>query len=513
MSRRTAPAGIEYRFTRASAPTVDDEGKLTGLAAPFGTWTMIGEAPWGFRERIAPGAFKKALNDGDTVLLDNHDPSRPIARKSAGTLELRETARGLEYVATPANTTYARDLVENVRAKNIKGNSFGFRAVADRWAVGDDGVDERELLEVKLPEVSPCTFPAYETTEIGVRDACDAAREAALARRGISPAELRGAGDDAITSRFHYLMWLREKYSSDDKKAMLKKGHAFKNANGDASYPIEDEEDLGKAIKAVGRGGADHDAIRKYVIGRAKALGLSANIPGTWNSDGSLKETNSARPGEQRMPTAPYKAHAGEDASCPQCGSANDTDSYFCDQCGAKITGTPGDSGADEDESQQCQSCLSQVSTDAKFCDQCGTGVAGVTPYRKPGGEYSWDRSARAAAHGAFTGKHKHAHPAFGSQGGDDAHAHEHSHDGDAKHDHHSGDNVASEENSEPVTSTREHDDSDLARRMRAGLLAARMRRERSDAELATTSDVGGTGHAGDDGDRAGHSAEAGQHL
>lgn len=38
--------------------------------------------------------------------------------------------------------------------------------------------------------------------------------------------------------------------------------------------------------------------------------------------------------------------------------------------------------------------------------------------------------------HGPMTGTHTHAHPAFGTQGGDQAHEHEHSHSGDAEHRH-----------------------------------------------------------------------------
>lgn len=41
--------------------------------------------------------------------------------------------------------------------------------------------------------------------------------------------------------------------------------------------------------------------------------------------------------------------------------------------------------------------------------------------------------------HDAMTGSHSHAHPAFGSQGGDENHSHEHSHSNDADH-HHSHD-------------------------------------------------------------------------
>lgn len=90
-----------------------------------------------------------------------------------------------------------------------------------------------------------------------------------------------------------YLDEVRAKYSDDDLKDMLAKGHAMKNANGDASYPVEDEDDLEKAIKAVGRGSADHDSIRKHIIQRAHALGLAGKLPDNWNTDGSLKDEKS----------------------------------------------------------------------------------------------------------------------------------------------------------------------------------------------------------------------------
>ena len=79
---------------------------------------------------------------------------------------------------------------------------------------------------------------------------------------------------------------LNEKYSTDDRKRMSKSGQAMP----DGSYPIADAEDLDNAIHAVGRGGADHDAIRRHIIQRAKALGLSERIPDNWNSDGSIQD-------------------------------------------------------------------------------------------------------------------------------------------------------------------------------------------------------------------------------
>lgn len=76
------------------------------------------------------------------------------------------------------------------------------------------------------------------------------------------------------------------KYKQEDRDRMAKSGEAM----ADGSYPIADEEDLSNAIHAVGRGGADHDSIRKHIIKRAKALGKSDAIPDNWNADGSLED-------------------------------------------------------------------------------------------------------------------------------------------------------------------------------------------------------------------------------
>ena len=103
-----------------------------------------------------------------------------------------------------------------------------------------------------------------------------------------------------------YLEQVRAKYSADELKALGAKGQAFKNANGDWSYPIGDAADLSNAVHAVGRGGADHDAIRKYIIGVAKKLGLSSKIPENWSPDGSLQGANSGEPdGEGRAEPTP----------------------------------------------------------------------------------------------------------------------------------------------------------------------------------------------------------------
>ncbi len=89
----------------------------------------------------------------------------------------------------------------------------------------------------------------------------------------------------AILKLIHQAAVAKAKYDADDLKRMASSGAAMP----DESYPIADREDLTRAVRAVGRGGADHDAIRRHVIARAKALGASSEIPDNWNADGSPK--------------------------------------------------------------------------------------------------------------------------------------------------------------------------------------------------------------------------------
>jgi hypothetical protein len=78
---------------------------------------------------------------------------------------------------------------------------------------------------------------------------------------------------------------VKAKYDAADLRRMADSGAAM----ADGSYPVADREDLDHAIRAVGRGGADHDAIRRHIVHRADALGAESEIPNNWNADGSLK--------------------------------------------------------------------------------------------------------------------------------------------------------------------------------------------------------------------------------
>ncbi len=57
-------------------------------------------------------------------------------------------------------------------------------------------------------------------------------------------------------------------------------------------FPIRNRDDLLKAIRAVGRakgGEQGRTAVRRFIIKRARALGLTSLIPDSWNSDGTVK--------------------------------------------------------------------------------------------------------------------------------------------------------------------------------------------------------------------------------
>lgn len=134
---------------------------LKGYAAVF---NKLSEDLGGFKEKIKPGAFKKALKDSDVRMLFNHNSDYVLGRESNGTLEVKEDERGLLVNATPPD--WAAWIMESVERGDIDKMSFGFWVGVDEW---DHKRNVRTLVEVaELVEVSPVTFPAYPSTNIDV---------------------------------------------------------------------------------------------------------------------------------------------------------------------------------------------------------------------------------------------------------------------------------------------------------------------------------------------------------
>jgi hypothetical protein len=151
------PADTEIR----DAPVEQAGPIIKGYAALYDSPTTIaGE----FVEQIAPGSFTKTIANGDVVALVAHDWGRVLGRQSAGTLRLKDTPLGL-YFELDADTTTpsGQEALGNVRRRDVKGCSFGFRVLWDDWT--DDGpMPMRTIREIELYEISVLANPAYEAT-------------------------------------------------------------------------------------------------------------------------------------------------------------------------------------------------------------------------------------------------------------------------------------------------------------------------------------------------------------
>ena len=161
--------------------TTDGSLRIGGYAAQFNQ-----EATGlNFREMIAPGAFKRSLESGQPVfLLINHDTdSLPLASTQSGTMTLSEDNVGLRMEATlDPNNPRAVELASALERGDVNKMSFAF-TIAPGGDSRKDGL--RTLSDVNLFEVSVVTWPAYDSTEVGMRtaDAESAESEALELRR------------------------------------------------------------------------------------------------------------------------------------------------------------------------------------------------------------------------------------------------------------------------------------------------------------------------------------------
>jgi HK97 family phage prohead protease len=133
----------------------------------LGWWTP-------FVEKIDTRALDNA-DMSNVVALFNHDQNMVLGRNTAtgekGKVELEVDGIGLKWKVTPTDTSYARDLMENVRNGVINQCSFAFSISdaedADVWTWNESrGLYERTINSIgKLYDVSIVTTPAYPDTE------------------------------------------------------------------------------------------------------------------------------------------------------------------------------------------------------------------------------------------------------------------------------------------------------------------------------------------------------------
>lgn len=175
----------------------DAAGKVTGLEGYAARYESLSVNLGGFVEKIARGAFTRAIKDkADVRGLFNHNPDHVLGRVSSGTLRLEARDVGLWMDVDLPDTTTARDVAALVGRGDITGQSFGFRTVRDQWDLAQP-VPVRTLLDVDIFDVGPVTFPAYERTSVGARSVVDGAEEAIQSLE----AAMRSAGMSARARR------------------------------------------------------------------------------------------------------------------------------------------------------------------------------------------------------------------------------------------------------------------------------------------------------------------------
>ena len=127
----------------------------------------------GWEEKIAPGAFARYLREGGEIkILWNHNSDIVMGAKSNNTARFWEDEIGLygEVELNPKDTE-SMNGAARIERRDVTGASFGFDISKMKTTYKDDGTMVDELEEIyPLYEVSPCTFPAYEGTEIYKRN-------------------------------------------------------------------------------------------------------------------------------------------------------------------------------------------------------------------------------------------------------------------------------------------------------------------------------------------------------
>jgi HK97 family phage prohead protease len=203
---------------------------------------------------------QRALDNTDmsnVVALFNHDQNMVLGRNTAtgqkGKVELEVDGIGLKWRCTPTDTSYARDLMENVRNGVINQCSFAFSIADEEGADEWNWNEERQLYERtvsnidKLYDVSIVTTPAYPDTEAVVASrSAEKVKELEQKRKKEQTKEEPSEPD----KRFFDYLKLLEAWDSRDAI----------DPDGDPDYDgPEDKKSKRKSKKDDADGGVDED--------------------------------------------------------------------------------------------------------------------------------------------------------------------------------------------------------------------------------------------------------------
>lgn len=172
-----------------------DEGSdgltIDGYGAVFNSPTRINSWEGEFDEQLAPGAFRKSLRERTPIMQFDHGHHPLLGSLPLGRWDtVEEDEQGLHVVGRLSDNWLVEPFRDAIRDGGVTGMSFRFSVVNEVWTdahgkklrddelaemlwhgAGDRGPILRTLKEVKVSEVGPVTWPAYDSTSVGVRSA------------------------------------------------------------------------------------------------------------------------------------------------------------------------------------------------------------------------------------------------------------------------------------------------------------------------------------------------------
>ncbi|WP_297520494.1 HK97 family phage prohead protease [uncultured Clostridium sp.] len=155
------------------ADTEAEKRTIGGYAVKYNSPTLIVDR-WGdkFLEEVSAGAFDESLKENKQKALWNHESGKPLGSVKSNTLRFNSNSDGLNYDIDVPNNSWGNDVFESVQRGDVDGSSFGFTCLENKWSkVMHEGEEiyKRSIIKADLFEVSPCTFPAYDSSEISCR--------------------------------------------------------------------------------------------------------------------------------------------------------------------------------------------------------------------------------------------------------------------------------------------------------------------------------------------------------
>lgn len=185
--RRDLPVSLKTRADGTPIETLsvraegDQMRSLVGYGAVFYRENEPGSEFWlwdDFVERIMPGAFDRALKEDDVRAFFNHDANQVLGRRrfsSDDSLKLTVDEVGLRYeIGFDESDPDHQKVFSKVRSGKVSGSSFMFIPTAETYRSETDSetkkrIDIVEVTEVRLFEVGPVVFPAYDATTSELR--------------------------------------------------------------------------------------------------------------------------------------------------------------------------------------------------------------------------------------------------------------------------------------------------------------------------------------------------------